>query len=181
MLICVVFWLAPFAEAPAQERPDYSHLLDAPHGKLLSGAAEVFIRTQSGLDTGVLLKLAGQSAPDILLAPPNVLVNDPTLDGTVNTTQSETSHAISDATGTIVGGWNDSGEFPVSGNFTGYGRSTDSGASFTDLGPPTPIAGGGHFGDPSLAYRAADASFLFATLGAEAGWPLLHWRRKIGR
>ncbi len=151
------------------EAPDYTWLLTSPYRQLLSAAGENMLLKLTG--QGVQTTPQPQGKPVTTtnsIAPPNVLVNDPGTDTGPNTTQSETSLAISDATGTIVAGWNDSGEFPLNGNFTGYGRSTDGGATWTDLGAISPIPGGAHFGDPSIAVHQATGEFFFATLGVDA-------------
>ena len=94
---------------------------------------------------------------------PNVLVNDPAADGTAQNTQSETTLAV--LGGTVVVGFNDSGSF-LNGlpQFTGFSRSTDGGASFTD-GGSLPVSTDGDAGDPVLAYDGAVRGRLyFSTL-----------------
>jgi hypothetical protein len=92
---------------------------------------------------------------------PDVAVNDPTGDSGSATTQSETSMALNEDTGTICAGYNDSYHYSAGGNgFTGFSRSTDGGASFDDRG----ALGAGSGGDPSIVWRRADGHFYFAAL-----------------
>src|SRR5438309_516117 len=91
----------------------------------------------------------------LLPAPVNVLVNNPAADTTSQDTQSETSSvSFINASGqqVVVVGFNDSGSFDPSFNppfhFTGYARSTDGGATFTDLGV-LPASANGDAGDPT--------------------------------
>src|SRR5213592_900613 len=73
--------------------------------------------------------------PRVLFASlPNPLVNDPSLDTTGQDTQSETSTIAFGST--VLVSYNDSGSYALSPNqFTGWSRSTNGGASFTDMGP----------------------------------------------
>jgi sugar lactone lactonase YvrE len=171
----LVFLVGLNGAALGQKKADYRWLLADPNRKLLSQAGEMMLLRLTGESVPEVQKiplrprppaLAGQ--PDVIAAPPtNVQVNDSGADFNESTTQSETTIAKSDATGTMVAGWNDSGEFLVNGNFTGYGRSTDGGATWTDLGAMAPLPGGNHFGDPSLAVHHATGVFYFATLAAD--------------
>ncbi len=53
--------------------------------------------------------------------------------------------AVNEVTGTVCAGYNDSVHYFVSGEgFTGFSRSTDSGATFVDQG----ALGAGSGGDP---------------------------------
>src|SRR5689334_10327691 len=93
---------------------------------------------------------------------PNVLVNNPTVDTTSNDTQSETS--LITFGNTVLAAYNDSGSKAVSSNkFTGWSRSTDGGATFTDLGT-LPTNTNGDAGDPVLARDATTGAIYFATL-----------------
>jgi hypothetical protein len=95
--------------------------------------------------------------------PANVLVNDPTLDHTVNDTQSETS--LLAFGNTVLVGYNDSGSNAISSSkFTGWSRSTDGGATFTDMHelPTNPL---GDRGDPVLARDNTTGTIYFATIG----------------
>jgi flagellar hook capping protein FlgD len=89
---------------------------------------------------------------DEILDPRNVRVNDPATDPDADldiTTQSET--AVAAFGSTVLVGYNDSGNYLTTQSFMGYGRSTDGGASFTDMGPmPVVVPDGFNFGDPAL-------------------------------
>jgi hypothetical protein len=101
-----------------------------------------------------------------LLSYANVLVNNPAADTGSNDTQSETSLVL--AGSTVVVGFNDS-ESNVSNNkFTGFGRSTDGGSTFTDMGT-LPTSTAGDAGDPSLARDNVSGKIYFATLGYSNG------------
>jgi hypothetical protein len=92
---------------------------------------------------------------------PDVPVNDPSGDSGFSTTQSETSMALNEDTGTICAGYNDSYHyFGSGGGFTGFSRSTDGGATFTDQG----ALGDNSFGDPAIVWRRADGHFYFGAL-----------------
>ena len=81
-------------------------------------------------------------------------------------TQSETS--VVSFLSTIVVGFNDSGSYENGGtltnHFTGWSRSTDSGATWTD-GGRLPASAGGDLGDPVLARDNTSGTIYFATLG----------------
>jgi hypothetical protein len=92
----------------------------------------------------------------------NPLVNTPepnqaTL--TANYTQSETSTITFG--GTVLVSFNDSGSFAVGNHFTGWGRSTDGGQTFTDLGI---LPGNNDAGDPVFARDATTGRIYFMTL-----------------
>src|SRR5207248_281282 len=76
-------------------------------------------------------------------------------------THSETT-ALSFGT-TIIGGFNDSGSFTSGNHFTGWSRSTDGGATWTD-GGTLPASAGGDAGDPVLARDSTSGHIYFATL-----------------
>ncbi|MBO0797247.1 MAG: hypothetical protein J2P31_00335, partial [Blastocatellia bacterium] len=83
--------------------------------------------------------------------------------GTGFYTQSET--AIAAFGNTIVVGFNDSGSNSGGSNkFTGFARSTDGGATFTD-GGTLPTNPGGDAGDPVLARDITTGRIYFVTLG----------------
>ncbi len=100
------------------------------------------------------------------LAPATVTVNDPTLDGTAQDTQSE-SAVLAVPGGIVVSAFNDSGSCVpscvVTQKFTGYSRSTSGGASFSDLGA-LPTVTGGDGGDPVLARSDASGFIFLVTL-----------------
>ncbi len=78
-------------------------------------------------------------------------------------TQSETSLVAFG--NTIVAGFNDSGSFAGNTNhFTGWSRSTDGGAAWTD-GGALPASAAGDAGDPVLARDNTSGRIYFATLG----------------
>jgi hypothetical protein len=101
-----------------------------------------------------------------MLSISNALVNnsaeDPSGTG-ANLTQSETTSVIAND-GSIIVGFNDSEENLVSGgHFTGWSRSTDGGATFTD-GDVLPTTTAGDAGDPSMAINKATGAIYFTTL-----------------
>ncbi len=94
-------------------------------------------------------------------AGPDVAISDPGGDSGSSTTQSETSMAVNEVTGTVCAGYNDSYHyFGSGGGFTGFSRSTDNGASFADRG----ALGTGSGGDPAIVWRRADGHFYFGAL-----------------
>jgi hypothetical protein len=86
--------------------------------------------------------------------------------GTSFFTQSETT--IVAFGNTIVAGFNDSGSNNGSNQFTGWSRSTDGGATWTD-GGRLPASAGGDAGDPVLARDNTSGRIYFATLGFTDG------------
>ena len=91
----------------------------------------------------------------------DVLVNNPALDSGSSRTQSETSIARNEVTGTICSAYNDSYSGVTAGTgYTGFSSSTDGGATFTDHG----ALGSASFGDPSLIWRKSDGKFYLGTL-----------------
>jgi hypothetical protein len=96
----------------------------------------------------------------------DALVNDPTGDSGVSQTQSETSIARSELTGTLCAGYNDSFHRVQGQGVTGFSRSDDGGLSFTDQGALDPECDG----DPSLVWRKADGHFYFANLADGGVW-----------
>ncbi len=96
---------------------------------------------------------------------PDIAVSNPAQDtsGTAKT-QSETSIAFNPVTGTLCASWNDSFHgVTESVGFSGFGRSIDGGATWTDFGAINPVA---NFdtGDPSLVWRKVDGKFYYAAL-----------------
>ena len=96
----------------------------------------------------------------------DVLVNNPALDtGGTSHTQSETTLARNETTGTLCSAYNDFYSGVVQGTgYAGFSRSTDSGATFTDNGVVPPAGGGQSFGDPSLVWRKSDGLFYITSL-----------------
>ncbi|MFN7963002.1 MAG: sialidase family protein [Thermoanaerobaculia bacterium] len=108
------------------------------------------------------------SLPDFNLATTDVKVNNTAPETSGSRTQSETSIARNDNTGTICSSYNDSWEFfgaGGGGGFTGFARSTDGGATWSDRG----AVGSNSFGDPSLVWRKVDGKFYLATLSSGGG------------
>lgn len=93
----------------------------------------------------------------------NVLVNNPSLDGTsASDTQSETNLMVFGST--VLVAYNDSHSNVVASNkFTGYSRSIDGGVTFTDMGE-LPTAANGDVGDPSWAYDNVSGRTYLLTL-----------------
>ncbi|MEO1574667.1 MAG: thrombospondin type 3 repeat-containing protein, partial [Pseudomonadota bacterium] len=88
-------------------------------------------------------------------------VNDPEGETGPSKTQSENSIARSEVTGTLCSGFNDAYSGVVTGQgFTGFSRSTDTGATFTDGG----AVDASSFGDPAMVWRRADGHFYLSTL-----------------
>jgi hypothetical protein len=98
------------------------------------------------------------------ISPYNSLTNNNAgATGTALFTQSET--AIAAFGNMVVVGFNDSGSNSGGTNkFTGFARSIDGGATFTD-GGTLPTNPGGDAGDPVLARNDATGRLYFATLG----------------
>ncbi len=88
---------------------------------------------------------------------PDVQVNDSTGDTSTSTTQSETSIARNEVTGTLCSGYNDSNDFS---SFGGFSRSVDGGATWDDRESVPGPSGG----DPSIVWRRADGKFYYALL-----------------
>jgi hypothetical protein len=66
----------------------------------------------------------------------------------------------------VLVGFNDSGEHNIASNkFTGWSRSTDGGATFTD-GGPLPTSTNGDVGDPVLARSGSTSRVFLSTLQA---------------
>jgi hypothetical protein len=95
-----------------------------------------------------------------------VLVNNTSADTGSNDTQSETSMVL--AGSTVVTAFNDSESNQSNNKFTGFGQSTNGGASFTDMGA-LPTSSAGDAGDPSLARDNVSGTIYFATLGYSNG------------
>ena len=93
----------------------------------------------------------------------NVLVNDPNLDLTAQDTQSETTIVLGSGSN-VCSAYNDSGSF-IGGaqKFTGFSRSTDGGATWTDRGT-LPTNANGDSGDPVLARSSLTGTIFLATL-----------------
>ncbi len=94
----------------------------------------------------------------------NVLINNPAADATAQNTQSETTIVLGPG-GVVLSGFNDSGSFLGGVNkFTGFGRSANSGTTWTDQGALPTAAGNGDAGDPVMARNNTTGTILFSTL-----------------
>jgi methionine-rich copper-binding protein CopC len=92
----------------------------------------------------------------------NTLVTNPAEDGnSPHDTHSETSIMLDG--NTVVSAYNDSLLLDSSGQITGLSRSTDRGATWTDLGH-LPLVSGGDAGDPCLAHDSVSGRSYLATL-----------------
>jgi hypothetical protein len=131
------------------------------------GAQEKFQPTRiapKALPGPVNVEEVDQSGPIPASPTSNPLINNNTgSTGTSFFTQSETT--IVAFGNTIVAGFNDSGSFNGSNQFTGWSRSTDGGATWTD-GGKLPASAGGDAGDPVLARNNTTGRIYFATLGS---------------
>ena len=93
----------------------------------------------------------------------DVRISNPAVDVNPHTTQSETTVAVNGTT--VCAGYNDSGAFAATGNFTGFSFSTNGGTTWTDGGPlPTSPNNDHNFGDPSIVFSVKDNAFYFAAL-----------------
>ncbi|PYQ11732.1 MAG: hypothetical protein DMH00_07515 [Acidobacteria bacterium] len=94
------------------------------------------------------------------------LVNNSAGDTGSSTTQSETSIAVRSSDGRLCAGWNDSQHYANSpyNSFSGFGYSTDGGATWVDRGALPPITGHINYGDPDVDFRAADGKFYYVTI-----------------
>jgi uncharacterized delta-60 repeat protein len=107
------------------------------------------------------------SGGSIVPAPPPAIHNDNGATGTSGFVQSETTLVAFG--NTVVVGFNDSGSNNISnGKFTGFSRSTDGGATFTD-GGQLPTNPQGDAGDPAMARdnsfgSTGNGRIYFATL-----------------
>jgi hypothetical protein len=136
----------------------------------LSGAARSLLERKFGRKSGPAAGPppvpTGSEVSGTPLAPATVFVNNPAADATAQDTQSGT--AVIAFGSTVVSTFNDSGScLPGCGTttskFTGYARSTDGGATFTDLGA-LPTTTGGDSGDPVLARDNTTGTLYLATL-----------------
>ncbi len=130
-----------------------------------SAMGEMYLLEQAGLLPPQSPPPAEAPSPTTALALAldggDVLANDPTDDTAERTTQSETALAV--LGNTICAGYNNSGP----GGFSGLSRSTDLGATWTDLG------GIGQRGDPVLAVHQATGNFHYAEIATIGGNPAI--------
>ena len=110
----------------------------------------------------------GNNLPSNVFGGTDVLVNNNNgFFTTSRFTQSETSMLAFGSN--VVVGFNDAGSFQSGTNhFTGYAYSTNSGATFTDVGT-LPNSTNGDAGDPVLARNTTTGRIYFSTLGFTSG------------
>ena len=153
---------APVGEQQKPVNASCALLDDANARATMSGMFETKLLLACGRQSelgGVASGAPASHAPDFGT---DVLVNNPALDtsGTART-QSETSLARNENTGTICSAYNDSYSGVTAGTgYTGFSNSTDGGATFTDRG----ALNASSFGDPSLIWRKSDGKFYLGTL-----------------
>lgn len=150
LLIAVMALLFPGYRALAADLSACALLNDPQAMALISGPGETALRARCG---EVALPSAPAASEPAAVPPsigPDVLVNNRATDVFSHITQSEASVAVSNST--ILVGFNDSGQLGALGDFTGYSKSTDNGATWTDMGAPTTPLGtvAAVFGDPVL-------------------------------
>ncbi len=156
------------AEVRAKRLQQNCELLDDPSARLLmEGAMEtrLLIACNRRHELGAVKSDMQANEAQRPLGEDTV-VSDSTGETGPTTTQSETSIAINEDTGTLCSGFNDafSGVQQNLG-FTGFARSDDGGNSFVDKGALNPDS----FGDPSMVWRRADGHFYLATLHSSGG------------
>ncbi|MCB0206399.1 MAG: exo-alpha-sialidase, partial [Anaerolineae bacterium] len=150
-------------ETPVKDAPDAVCALldDAKVRATMSGMFETKLLLACGRENelgGVTSDAPASHAPTFGT---DVLVNDPALDSGPSRTQSETSIARSETTGTICSAYNDSYSGVTAGTgYSGFSRSTDDGATFSDRG----ALGSASFGDTSMFWRKSDGKFYVGTL-----------------
>ncbi len=159
-------------EAPPQRPPrEVCRLLDDPEVRPLMDAMLNHLLPACGREheLGLVAQSPAAEANTEETNGLDVLVNDPAGDSGVSQTQSETSLALNELTGTLCAGYNDSFHRVQGLGVIGFSRSIDGGLSFTDQGALDPESDG----DPSLVWRRADGHFYYSTL-ADGGVGL--WR-----
>lgn len=118
------------------------------------------MKRASWIVSGIVLTILVVSSGSAL-----VVVNVPTGDLDDNTTQNEPTIAVWGSV--IVIGWNDVTQLAGPGvSWTGYGYSTDGGATWSDAGFLAPVAGGKNLGDPVLDVDRS-GTFYFATMAQD--------------
>jgi hypothetical protein len=173
----------PIEAAPAaQDWPDCSLLDDPERRGMLSVGFELSLLEACGrLPHSPVLpsELSGSTIPDVVPAGGlDTRVNgiDPP---DITSTQSETTLAVNANTGTICVAYNDIYHHLENQGIAGFSRSMDSGVTWQD-GGSFPIGPGNirSRGDPSLAWRALDGFFYYASLDDHGGGPrgLSIWR-----
>ena len=178
ILAAAVLWCwapAPGEAGPPPRRPprEVCRLLDDPMARPLMDAVLHHLLPACGRERelGAIFQSLDSTpaGPGVESAGPDVPVSDPSGDSGISQTQSETTLALNESTGTLCAGYNDSFHRVQDQGVVGFSRSADGGATFTDQGALDPESDG----DPSLVWRRIDGNFYFATL-AEGGVGL--WR-----
>jgi hypothetical protein len=187
-LACMLLWQPPDVRVAAPQDDEEKALYDNQEAfDCLSGAARSKLEAKYGRkndgkeaqaggnvtdSTGAAeasqnIAIPGAGAPiQILSALANQLVNDPNSDATARDTQSETTLVLGSGMN-VIAGFNDSGSFvppgTASSKFTGFSRSTDMGATWTDGGtlPTNPT---GDAGDPVMARNNLTGRTYLSTL-----------------
>ena len=100
---------------------------------------------------------------------PNTLVNNPANDTTAQDTQSNSALVLGSGS-TLLAVFHDSGSFvnPDGNQLDGIARSTDVGATWTDLGK-LPASANGDAGFPVLARDGSNNNIYLCTLGFNSG------------
>ncbi len=167
----------PLVSAQSNEDQELRQLYDDDElFQQLSGAAQTMLELKFGrkdasaeptaesnasvLESSVQIQSYGEDSSGYL---GNILVNDPNLDLTAQDTQSETTIVLGSGDN-VCAGYNDSGSF-IGGasKFTGFSRSTNGGATWTDQGA-LPTNTDGDAGDPVLARSSLFGTIFFSTL-----------------
>jgi hypothetical protein len=177
LLLSLVPIPATNAEPAMHDWPDCSLLDDPGRRGMLSVGLELMLLEACGrLPKELPEPIVWPGAPSRELAPD--VVPSGGLDARVNgvdppditSTQSETTLAVNANTGTICVAYNDIYHYLENQGITGYSRSTDGGVTWQDGGPFPPGPGDIRSrGDPSLAWRAADGYFYYASLDDHGG------------
>jgi hypothetical protein len=153
-------------------------VVDIQDAELAAACAKLNDPKMLELMDGLLLRLAVQCGRTDLLGQIRQEENEPGLNSPLGTdarvnnvtgesgsrTQNETSLAYNATTGTLCSSFNDAyGGVVLGTDYTGFSRSIDGGASWTDRGAVHPTTGTG-FGDPAIIWRKSDGKFYEATL-----------------
>lgn len=158
--------LLAYSERPASAdapRPAACWLLDSPQTAYVSAGGLALLQqrcagSQAQQVAPQSVPPAGDAGPRAapLSAGADIRINDPSTDQPPVSTQNETTIAVCDDT--ALAAWNDSAS-AFSGAFTGYGRSIDGGASWTDGGFVPGLTGS----DPVMA-ADRNCRFYFSTI-----------------
>ena len=164
------------AQSPQGEPPPECALLDNVKTRgLMSAMLETKLLQQCGRQDE-LGQPKGSAAAGIIVPPvprtdrlpgadTDVLVNDPSGDaGAYTHTQSETSIALNEDTGTVCACYNDSYHAYEYTGGSGFSSSTNGGLGFVDHGVHPYGPWGVSYGDPSVAWRRSDGLFYYAAL-----------------